>query len=202
MVKTEPPLSFLQIWLLSYTNPLQVGEALRDKPAPYWGLAAQVIRAMLDAILLYLPLALMDKQPSSPSWLTFIATEHYYAISVGMAPLFLLGQWLLLGAIMHVTLRLLGRPGGLDQILNITGMAALAVGAVLVVWDWLLILLGWRNVILLGISHLVLDIWAIIIVVAGYKSLLGLPVRLGVILNLVYLALGIALAAIFMRAPL
>ncbi|UCH10631.1 MAG: hypothetical protein JSU61_01680 [Fidelibacterota bacterium] len=193
--------SFLRVWFLGYTQPLRVGEALRDKPAPYWGLAAQLLRAMMDALLVYLPMSLMGRVPDTSSALSFIPTESYYAVSVGMAPLFILGQWLLLSAVMHVALRLLGQQSDLDQILNITGMAALVVGSVLVVWDWIWIALGWQSDMVLGISHLVIDTWGIVIMVAGLRSLLGVPVRLGVVLSLIWLALGIPLAMIFMRSP-
>jgi len=159
------------------------------------------IRALLDAFLLYLPLSLMGRQPAAASYLTFIPSESYYAVSVGMMPLFLLGQWLLLGAVVHLVLRLLGRPGGFDQILNITGMTGLIVGTFLVAWDWLWIALGWGNDIALGLSHLVIDIWAIAIMVAAYRSLLGIPVRLGIVLNVLYLAIYVPLAMIFVRAP-
>lgn len=178
-----------------------MGEALRNQPAPYLGLAAVFIRALLDAFLLYLPLSLMGRQPAAASYLTFIPSESYYAVSVGMMPVFLLGQWLLLGAVVHLVLRLLGRPGGFDQILNITGMAGLIVGAFLVAWDWLWIALGLGNDIALGISHLVIDIWAIAIMVAAYRSLLGVPVRLGIVLNVLYLVIYVPLAMIFVRAP-
>jgi hypothetical protein len=193
--------SFTRVWLMGYTRPLQMGEALKDKPAPFWGLAAQLIRVMMNSLLVYLPLTLIGKVPNTPSSLSFIPTEHYYAVSVGMAPLFILGQWLLLSAIMHVALRLAGRVSDLDQILNLTGMAALVVGTFLVVWDWLWLGLGWHNDLGLGISHLVIDIWAIMITVAGLRALLGVHMKLGIALSLLWLALGVPLAMIFMRAP-
>ncbi|UCD37369.1 MAG: hypothetical protein JSW54_11125 [Fidelibacterota bacterium] len=197
----DKPTSFLRVWLMGYTQPLRVGEALRDKPAPFWGLAAQLIRAMMDALLVYLPMSIIGAVPESPSTLSFIPTESYYAISVGMAPLFILGQWLLLCAVLHVVLRLTGRASDLDQILNLTGMAALVVGTVLVVWDWIWFGLGWHSDVVLGISHLVIDVWGIVIIVAGLRILLGVPVKLGIILNLIWLALGVPLAMIFMRSP-
>jgi hypothetical protein len=197
----EYPKSFTGLWWMGYLHPLRVGEALADKPAPFWGLAAQLLRVLMNSLLVYLPLTILGEVPNTPSSLSFIPTEQYYAVSVGMAPLFILGQWLLLSAIMHVTLRLLGRSSDLDQILNLTGMAALIIGAFIVVWDWLWFLLGWHNDLALGISHLVIDIWAIAITVAGLRTLLGVPVRLGIALNLLWLALGVPLAMIFMRAP-
>jgi hypothetical protein len=194
-------LGFLQVWITGYYNPSRVIEELRTKPAPHWGVYAQCLRALLDALLLYLPLALLGRKPSTPSYLTFLPTENYFAWSVLFAPFLLVAQWLLLSAVLHVSLRLIGRPSDIDQILNITGIAGLVVGAFLVVWDWVWILMGWQNVILLGLSHLVLVIWAVVIATTGFKRILGLPVWLGIVLNAIWLLLGEPLALIFMRAP-
>jgi hypothetical protein len=194
-------LGFFQVWLTGYYSPSKVIEGLRDKPAPHWGVYAACLRGLLDAFLLYLPLALMGRQPSTPSYITFLPAETYFAWSVLFAPPLLVFQWLLLGALLHVILRLSSRPSDIDQILNITGMAGLVVGAFLVIWDWVWILLGWQNEVLLGISHLVLVIWAVVITTTGFKRILGLPVWLGILLNVIWLLLGEPLALIFMRAP-
>jgi hypothetical protein len=194
--------TFLQVWAAGYRHPAQLIDALRTKPAPHWGLYAQLVRALLDALLLYLPLALIGRQPSTPSYLTFVPTERYFSASLLLAPVFLLALWLLMGATLHVILRLGGWPSDVDQILNITGMAGLVVGAVLVVWDWLWVLAGWQNVVWLGISHLILALYAIAITALGFVRILGLPGWLAVLLNVLYMLLGEPLAAIFMRAPI
>ena len=192
---------FFQVWLSGYRSPARLVEGLRGKPAPSWGFCAQLLRAAMDALLLYLPLALMDKQPSTPPYLTLITSEGYFATLVWLAPVFLLCQWLLLSAILHLILRMSGRHSDIDQILNITGMAALVVGAFLVAWDWLWILVGWQNVVLLGISHLLLDAWGLVITVIGFKRILGIPVYQGTGLSLLWIDLGLPLAMLFMRGP-
>ena len=102
----------------------------------------------------------------------------------------------------HVILRLMGLPSDIDQILNITGMVALVVGGVLVLWDWVWVFLQWQNLVLLGVSHLIIVIWAVGITTLGFKRILGVPVWLGVLLNLLWVLLGEPLGAIFMRAPI
>ena len=62
--------------------------------------------------------------------------------------------------------------------------------------------MGWHSDVLLGISHLVLMIWAIVITALGFRRILGLPWWLAIVLNLLWLVLGEPLAAIFMRASL
>lgn len=193
--------SFFRTWLTGYVNPSRMVQGLTGRPAPHWGLYAQLLRALLDSLLLYLPLHLMGRAPATPSYLTFLPTESYYLALTLLAPLFLVGQWLLLGAGTHLILRLLGRHSDVDQILNVTGMAALVVGAFLVIWDWLWIGAGWEHAIALGISHLVLDIWGIVITALGFERTMGVPIWLGTILSLTTIVVGVPLAAVFMRAP-
>jgi hypothetical protein len=194
-------MSFFQVWLTGYYSPSRVIEELRTRPAPHWGVYAQLIRVLLDSLCLYLPLALMGRQPSMPSWLTFLPTESYYLASVFFVPVFIVGQWVLLSGVLHLILRLWGQPSDIDQILNITGMAGLIVGAVLVAWDWVWIAIGWQSDVLLGVSHLVLVVWAMVITVTGFRRILGLPAWLAILLNVVWVVLGEPLGAIFMRAP-
>jgi hypothetical protein len=177
-------------------------QELCDKPAPHWGFYAQLSRALLDSLFLYLPLALLGRQPSTPSYLSFLSTEKYYTTLVFLMPVFLIAQWLFLSAAIHVILRFSRWRSDIDQILNITGMSALVVGAFLVVWDWGYILLGGQDVIFLGISHLVLDLWGVVITVRGLQEILEVPVWFGVLLNVVWLGLGTPLAVVFIRGPL
>jgi hypothetical protein len=194
-------MGFLRTWLVGYYSPARVVEGLTEAPAPQWGVYGQVLRGLLDGLLLYLPLALLGRQPSTPPYLSVFRAEGYYGTLVWLAPPFLVGQWLFLSALVHVLLRLLGRPSDLDQILNITGMAALIVGAFLVVWDWVWIVAGWHSEVLLGLSHMVLVIWAAVITVLGLKRILDVPVWLGVALNVVWVAAGWLLGATVMRSP-
>ena len=192
---------FLNTWVLGYYYPYRFIENLKDKPAPQWGLAAQILRGLLDAIALYLPLALLGRQPSFPSWFTIIPTKYYYFGEIVIAPVFLICQWLLICTSIHICLRLLRRQSDIDQILNISGMTALVVGTFLIVWDWVFISIGVGDYIILGISHLLIDIWAIILTVIGFKNILNIPIKLGILLNIIWLILGLLLAMIFMRAP-
>ena len=194
-------MGFFRVWLAGYYSPARVVEGLKGAPAPQWGVYAQVFRALLDGLLLYLPLTLMGRQPSTPPYLSIFSAEGYYGTLVWLAPLFLVGQWLMLSALVHVLLRLLGRQSDLDQILNITGMAALIVGAFLVVWDWVWIAAGWHDEVLLGLSHMVLVLWGAAIMVLGLKRILDVPIWLGVVLNVIWMVTGWPLAALVMRAP-
>jgi hypothetical protein len=195
-------IEFVRVWCMGYVNPFRCIEGLRDKPAPQWGFYAQFLRAVLDSLLLYLPLSLLGRTPPTPSNLTAVPTETYFGALVWMTPLVLFAQWLLGGGMMHMILRLVGRHSNFDQILNLTGMATLVVGAFLLAWDWLWIVMGGIDQYGLGISHLLIDFWGGVIVVLGLRKILGVPAWLGVMLYVLGIAIGLPLGIMFMRSPI
>jgi hypothetical protein len=195
-------MKFLRAWFLGYVSPRRLAEQLQDRPAPLWGFMAQLIRATLVSLALYLPIALMGREPPTPSYLPFIESGRYYLALVWIAPLVIIVQWLLGGAVIHTILRIAGRKSDIDRILNITGMAALVVGALLVLWDWLWIASGGLDQIWLGLSHLVIDLWGVVIIVAGLRKILRVPTWLAVLVTIAYIAAAMPLAIMFMRSPL
>jgi hypothetical protein len=195
-------MSFLRVWLLGYHNPAKMIEELRSKPAPQWGFYGELLRAALDSLLLYLPVALMGRVPPTPSNLTIIPTEQYYWHLIWMTPLVLGAEWLLASAFIHVVVRLAGRRSDFDQVLNITGMATIVVGAFLLAWDWAWFALGGMNQHFLGTSHLVISLWCVAIEVIGFKRILGVPIWLGVLLGFLTIPIALPFGIMFMRSPL
>ncbi len=195
-------MGFFAAWLAGYSSPRRYLRLLEAAPAPWWGLCATLLRGALDSLLLYLPLALMGREPSTPSALSFVPTSGYYAFSVFFMPVYFLLLWLLLSALVHLILRLSGREGAIDQVLNVTGMAGLVVGAFLVPWDWIWVALGAGGPAALGISHLVASLWAVALTTPAFRRLLGLPVWLALLLNGVWMAAGVPVSMVFARAPL
>ena len=195
-------MAFLRLWLTAYRSPARYADGLRDKPAPHWGLAAVILRGLIDSLLLYLPIYLMGWQPPTPSYIPIFSTEHYYRTLIFIGPPLFLAHWLLGGAMTHVVLRLTRRRSDIDLILNIVGMTNLVIAAVILAWDWLCIAAGWGDQYFLGISHLIIDGWGIAISVIVYKRLLGVPVWLVILLGLLGIATWLPLAMTFMRSPL
>ncbi len=193
---------FLRVWLAGYGAPGRFAEALEAAPAPQWGLAATALRGLVDALLLYLPVALLGRTPPTPSYISLFATESYYYALIWLAPLVFMAQWLLGAGIIHLGLRLSGRASDMDRILNLTGLASLVVAAILIVWDWLWLLVGGLNQYLLGLSHLLIDIWWFALVVAGLRRGAGIGVGRAILLCALAMAAGLPLAMLFMRAPL
>ncbi len=194
-------MNFVRLWGSGYLSPRRFIDELSDKRAPHWGLGAQCLRALLDSLLVYLPISLMGRVPPTPSFLPVFPTERYFATLVWLTPLVLISQLLLSTAFIHCTLRLLGRTSDFDRLVNLVGMTALVVGAVLVPWDWAWFAIGGVGQYFLGISHLIIDLWAVYLVVLGMKRMLGIPTWLGIALNVLGLAVSLVVAMVFMRSP-
>jgi len=193
---------FLRVWFTGYVSPTKFIDGFADKPAPHWGFYAHLLRVFMDSFLLYLPLFLLGRTPPTPSYVSFISTDTYYGALVWLTPIVFTAQWLLGGSLMHVILRLSGRSSDFDRILNITGMGTLVVGAFLIFWDWLWIIAGSVDQHWLGYSHLLIDVWGVVITVVGLRKRLGVPVWLGVGMYLLAMAFSMPLAIMFMRSPL
>ena len=194
-------MNFARVWFTGYVNPGRFVDALRSKPAPHWGMYALVLRSLMDSLLLYLPVALLRRQPPTPSYLTFIPTDQYYIALIWLTPLVFMAEWLLGAVVVHVVLRLSKLPSDIDQILNLTGMAGLVIAAFLILWDWFWFVMGGTNQYFLGISHLIVDIWWFVITVIGLKRILGVSVWLGIVLSILAFVAAMPFAIIFMRAP-
>lgn len=195
-------MSFVRLWFTGYFHPARMMEQLRLKPAPHWGFYGMFLRAALDSLLLYLPLALTGRIPPTPSNLSFLPTEQYYWHLIWLSPIVLAAQWLLPSAFVHVVLRFTGRHSDFDQVLNIFGMSALVVGAFILVWDWTWLAVGGIDQYVLGISHLIISLWAVAIETIGLKRILGVPIWLGANLSFLEIPLALPFGIMFMRSPL
>ena len=195
-------MSFIRLWVTGYLHPGRAFEALREKPAPLWGLVAVLLRGAILALLWFLPRARMGLQPSMPSGLAAIPTETYYWSSLWLFPVFELAKWLLLGAVAHLILRLAGKPNDYDAILNVTGVAAIIIEPVLLAWDWIAFAAGWgESAVFMGLSHAVIAWpWGLALAAIGFKKVLGLPARITVPLMLLIDLLFLPLAATFLRS--
>lgn len=195
-------MNYFKLWLTAYTNPGKFAEELALKPAPQWGFIAALQRGIMDSLFIYLPVFLLGRTPPTPSYLSFISTDNYYGALIFLAPPVLIAIWLISSSSMHLILKLSSGKSDFDQILNISGFVALAIGTIIVLWDVFWLIVGGMNQYALGISHLIIDGWAIIISVTALKRILGVPVWLGIVLNIFAIAVSLPLAIMFMRSPL
>ena len=195
-------MNYVTLWLTAYINPIRFADELRTKPAPQWGFIAALQRGLMDSLLTYLPVYLLGRIPPAPSNLSFLPTESYYGALIFLAPIVLLAIWLISSSLTHLILKLSLKRSDFDQILNISGFTALVVGSIIILWDGLWLIIGGMNQYTLGISHLIIDLWAIIITTVALKRVLNVPAWLGIILSIIGIAVSLPFAIMFMRSPL
>jgi hypothetical protein len=195
-------MNYIKLWLTAYVNPNRFADELKTKPAPQWGFFAALQRGLMDSLLTYLPVFLLRRIPPTPSNLSFIPAESYYGALIWLGPIVLLAIWLISSSLIHLILKLSSKRSDFDQILNISGFTALAVGSIIILWDGLWLIIGGMNQNTLGISHLVIDIWAIIITTVALKRILSVPAWLGIILSIIGIAVSLPFAIMFMRSPI
>jgi hypothetical protein len=155
----------------------------------------------LDSLLVFLPVALLRRIPPTPSYISFVPTERYYAALIWLAPIVLIAELLIGASFLHVAIRLTGRLSDFDQIINIVGMAALIVGAVLIPWDWAWFAVGGVDQYYLGFSHLIISLWATLLTVLGLKRTLDVPIPLAIVLSILSIPVSLPIAIMFMRSP-
>lgn len=194
-------MDYFRLWMTAYTNPRAFADGLKLAPAPKWGFYAALQRGLMDSLLIYLPVYLLGRTPPTPSYLSVFSTEIYYGALVFLAPIVLIAIWLISSVLLHLILRLSGRRSDIDILLNISGFVALAIGSVIALWDLAWLMLGGMTQYTLGISHLIIDIWAIAIATVALKRLLDVPVWLGILLNILGIAVAMPFAVMFMRSP-
>jgi hypothetical protein len=155
----------------------------------------------MDSLFTYLPLSLLGRTPPLRPFLPFIPADLYYGALVLLAPVVLLAEWLISNALCHLILRLANRRSDFDQLLSITGFAALSVGSIIVVWDAAWTIAGGMTQYTLGISHLLINSWSIILTTIALRRNLDVPVWLGIVLSFAGMAVSLPFAIMFMRSP-
>jgi len=194
-------MTFVQIWLNFYLHPRKAMDALAQNKTPLYGALYAFIRGILLGLFLYLPFYLLKFEPISPAYLKILDTPDYFLYAIFIWPIFGLLSWVYLEGVGYVVLRLLRYPANFDQMLNLGGLLNLAIGIVILIFDWLMVALNYHtNVIFLGIAHLLIaDPWSITLTAIFYKKYFGVPVWLSVLLGILVRILYMPLAMVFIR---
>jgi hypothetical protein len=192
--------AFLQLWWLAIIRPRRAMARLLDKPAPAWGLYATLVRFAGTAASSILALALLDRRPFVPSYLTFLQEEEYYRAEIFFLPLFGIAAWLLSGALVHVILRLSRGGGDVDRVLNVIGFSLLVVMPVVWLVDWTAIALDVYGASFTIPVHAAVSLWEIALMAIGFRRMDRLSWIAAVALGFVVKAgVYIPLAAVFIR---
>lgn len=192
-------MTFLRIWLLGLTKPSRMFDELRQKPAPFWGLWAVLIRFIVTSLTTTLALYLLGRLPFAPSRLTFLPVEDYYRAQILFLPLWGLGIWLLMASMAHVFIRLARKRSNFDQILNVIGMGMLVPMPAVWLFDWTAIGSSFYTMMPMAISHSVFQLWEVGIEATGLNKLLGLRLPVAVTVPIVINVVYVLLAMTFIR---
>ena len=193
-------MNFVKTWVLGIVNPSRAFDELINKPAPFWGLWAVLVRFVITALTSILALRLLGRLPFEPSYLKFLSNENYYKVEIFFLPVFGLAAWLLASAVVHLILRISGRPSHFDQILNVTGFGLLIVMPVVWLVDWLFIAFDIYGVNVTPLVHSIISLWEVILIGIGLRKAEGVRFWFACLLGVIVKGgVYIPLAIIFIR---
>ena len=118
-------MSFFRLWLTGYLHPGRAFEALREKPAPHYGLYGVLMRGLIvglgvvPAARRHGPAAEHGADPALPAGRDLLLARPVVLPGVRV------GQVAAEAAIMHLALRLIRMPSDYDVLLNLSGITAL-----------------------------------------------------------------------------
>jgi hypothetical protein len=187
-------MDFLHLWFTGLLHPSRAMDVLKARPAPAWGGTAVVVRFVGTSLLVTLPLALLGRTPFTSSYIKFIHDASYYRVWLFLLPLFGLFTWLLMSAVAQLLLRLSCHHTDFDQIANVTGMSMLIPMPVVWAWDLTMIMTGGYGLVVMAISHTIVQAWETVLGVIGLRRVLGLGIRAAILvavtINLIYVLMG------------
>jgi hypothetical protein len=193
--------SLVKILFQTYIHPRRALDALSKLDTPHAGFLYAFARGLCLSLLFYLPFFLLKFQPITPAYLAVFDSPDYFLYAALMWPLFGVLSWLYLSAPDYLILRLLKYPVNFDQLLNLGGLLNLAIGIVILLFDWVLVFLGMHtDPAVIGIAHiLIADPWSIVLTAYFYKKHFQVPVWLSILLGLLTRLLYFPLALVFIR---
>jgi len=164
-------MNLVELWWTGVTRPRRAFDALGARPAPQWGFRVVLLFNLAISAFTLLPLYLRGAEPLMSSALTFLPTEQYLLAEIFFLPPLRIAVWILGAAVTHLALRLLGQPGGFDQLLNIGGLEYLVVMPFILATDWLLIVVDRYDIAM--VTHSMTLPWSMILTVIGLGQLLN-----------------------------
>lgn len=191
-----------KIWIKSYLHPRQAMDEIAQLTSPRLGTIYALARGVMLSLLFYLPFYLLKFEPITPAYLDIFDTPDYYLYAVFIWPVFGVLSWVYLSGVAYIILRLQGYPADFDKILNLSGLLTLTIGVVLLIFDWLMVLIGnHTSAAFMGIAHiLIADPWAIALTSIFYKKYFGVPVWLSVVLGILVRLLWIPIGIVYIRS--
>jgi hypothetical protein len=200
MVQVQRPMKLSLLWWTAIVHPRIAFEEVKMKPAPLWAFKVILIFNILISLTTNLARVLSGGKVLLASWLTFLPDERYLFAQLFFIPPLRMATWLLGSAVVHLGIRLSGRPGDFDRVLQIGGVQYLVVMPYTFLVDWTTLAFGVFGVGLIGVVHAGVDlVWSLILQTIGLRVLLGLGTRFALGLSVISTAVTLPLLAIFAR---
>ena len=193
-------MNYFQLYVTAVLHPACAFDEIRSRPAPLWAFKVLLVFNLLISATSTLARYLLGQDVLMPSSLTFLPDENYLLAQIFFMPVLRMAQWLLSSAIVHLGIRLAGKPSDMDQILNIAGVIYLVVMPYTFLIDWTAIALNAFNSQVIVVLHGVVDlVWSLALQVIGLRQLLGIETKLALIVAVISSAVGVPLLALFAR---
>ena len=193
-------MNYFQLYLAGVFHPARAFDEIRSRPAPLWAFKVLLFFNLLISATSTLARYLLGYGPMMPSSLTFLPDENYLLAQIFFLPVVRMLAWLLGAAVIHLGIRLAGKPSNMDQILNIAGVIYLVVMPYTFLIDWTAIALNLYGSEVIIILHGVVDlVWSLALGIIGLRRLVGIRTKLAVTVSLINVAVGIPLLALFAR---
>jgi len=193
-------MNYFQLYVTAVLHPARAFDEIRSRPAPLWAFKVLLFFNLLISATSTLARYLLGQGVLMPSALTFLPDEHYLLAQIFFLPVVRMADWLLSAAIIHLGIRLAGKPSNMDQILNIAGVIYLVVMPYTFLVDWTLIALNaFNSQVVVGLHGVVDLVWSLALQVIGLRRLLGIETKLALIVSLISSAVGMPLLALLAR---
>jgi hypothetical protein len=193
-------MNVFQLYLTAVLHPARAFDEIRSKPAPQWAFKVLLIFNLLISATSTLARYLLRQDLLMPSALTFLPDENYLLAQIFFLPALRMAAWLLSSATIHLGIRLAGKPGNIDQILNNAGVIYLVVMPYTFLVDWIAIALNAFTSDVIVVLHGVVDlVWTVVLQVVGLRRLLGVESRLALTVSLIGAAVSVPLLALLAR---
>ncbi len=190
----------IRLWWDAVVRPRRAFEAVAEKPAPGWAFRVLLVFNVLISLTTNLSRYLTGQAPLLSSWLTFLPADRYLFTQIFFMPVLRMAIWPLGAGIVHIGIRLAGKPSDFDRILTIAGVQYLVVMPYTFLVDWTTLALGVFDMSLIGYIHGGVDlIWSVTLQVIGLRVLLGLRTGFALLLAVVSAAFTLPLLGLFAR---
>jgi len=200
MIEPGRSMSLVRLWWTAMVRPARAFEEVKKKSAPLWAFRMLLVFNLMISLTTNLARLFLGHEPLLPSWLTFLPAERYLLAQLFFIPVLRMAVWVLGSGVIHLGIRLAGKPSDMDRILNIGGVQYLVVMPYTFLVDWTALAFGVFDFSLIGAIHGGVDlVWSIALQVIGLRVLLGLRTAPALGLSLISNALTLPLLAIFAR---